>query len=191
MKKKKRNRWDNEKYEEFRTNIESDKINNMKNKILGVKQMVKSKSDINSHTDDLCQIFIEPAKTTFGTKFGKNIKYNYRKQIGNPKPWFNYECQLARKNLRKRRRKFENNRTSANHEKMKVFDKKYKNTLDKNMRLYRKQISLELRNLRKTNSKEYRKILNRGKMKTEPNIPIESLFEYFKNLNETPIEVQH
>jgi hypothetical protein len=78
LKKKKRNRWDNEKYEEFRTNIESDKINNMKNKILGVKQMVKSKSDINSHTDDLCQIFIEPAKTTFGTKFGKNIKYNYR-----------------------------------------------------------------------------------------------------------------
>jgi hypothetical protein len=66
------------------------------------------------------------------------------------------------------RRKFENNRTSANHEKMKVFDKKYENTLDKNMRLYRKQISLELRNLRKSNSKEYRKILNRGKMKTDP-----------------------
>jgi hypothetical protein len=71
---------------------------------------------------------------------------------------------------------------------MKVFDKKYKNTLDKNMRLYRKKISLELRNLRKSNSKEYRKILNRGKMKTEPNITIESLFEYFTNLNETPIE---
>jgi hypothetical protein len=71
---------------------------------------------------------------------------------------------------------------------MKVFDKKYKNTLDKNMRLYRKKISLELRNLRKSNSKEYWKILNRGKMKTEPNITIESLFEYFTNLNETPIE---
>jgi hypothetical protein len=71
---------------------------------------------------------------------------------------------------------------------MKVFDKKYNNALDKNMRLYRKQISLELRNLRKSNSKEYRKILNRGKMKTEPNITIESLFEYFTNLSETPIE---
>ena len=71
---------------------------------------------------------------------------------------------------------------------MKVFDKKYKNTLDKNMRLYRKKISLELRNLRKSNSKEYRKILIRGKTKTEPNITIESLFEYFTNLNETPIE---
>jgi len=47
LKKKKRNRWDNEKYEEFRTNIESDKINKLKNKVLGVKQMVKSKSDIN------------------------------------------------------------------------------------------------------------------------------------------------
>ena len=56
---------------------------------------------------------------------------------------------------------------------MKLFDKKYKNTLDKNMRLYRKKMSLELRNLRKS---EYWKILNRGKTKTEPNIPIESLF---------------
>jgi phosphomevalonate kinase len=115
-------------------------------------------------------------------------KHNYRKQIGNPKPWFNYECQLTRKNLRKRRRKFKNNRTSADHEEMKVFDKKYKNTLDKNMRLYREKMSLEIRNLKKSNSKEYRKILNRGKTKIEPNIPIESLFEYFKNLNETPID---
>ena len=152
--------------------------------------MVKSKSDINSLSDDLCQICIESAKTTFGTKLCKNKKYilNYRKQIRNPKPWFNYECQLARKHLRKRRRKFKNNRTSASHEEMKVFNKKYKNTLDKNMRLYRKKMSLELRNLRKSNSKEYWKILNRGKTETEPNIPIESLFEYFKNLNETPIE---
>jgi len=38
---------------------------------------------------DLCQIFIESAKTTFGTKLCKNKKYNYRKQIGNPKPWLN------------------------------------------------------------------------------------------------------
>ena len=74
LKKKNRNRWDNEKYAEFRTNIESDNINKLKNKILGVKQMIKSKSDINSLADDLCQICIESAKTTFGTKLSKNKK---------------------------------------------------------------------------------------------------------------------
>ena len=68
IEKEKWNRWDNEKYEEFRANIESDKINKLKNKIRGVKQMVKSKSDINSLADDLCQIFMESTKTTFGTK---------------------------------------------------------------------------------------------------------------------------
>jgi len=94
-------------------------MNNLEQTLNRIILMVKSKSDINSHTDDLCHIFIEPAKTTFGTKLCKSIKYNYRKQIGNPKPWFNYECQLARKNLRKRRRKFKNNRTSANHEEYK------------------------------------------------------------------------
>ena len=46
IEKLKRNRWHNEKYAEFRTNIESDKIDKLKNKILGDKQMVKSKSDI-------------------------------------------------------------------------------------------------------------------------------------------------
>ena len=56
------------------------------------------------------------------------------------------------------------------------------------MRLYRKKMSLELCNLRKSNSKEYWTIVNRGKANTEPNIPIESLFEYFKNQSETPIE---
>ena len=35
IEKEKKNRWDNEKYEEFRTNIESDNINKLKNKILG------------------------------------------------------------------------------------------------------------------------------------------------------------
>jgi hypothetical protein len=40
IEREKRNRWDNEKYTEFRTNSESDKINKLKNKILGVKQMV-------------------------------------------------------------------------------------------------------------------------------------------------------
>ena len=74
LKKKKRNRWHNEKYSEFRANIESDKIDKPKNNILGDKQMVKSKSDINSLADDLCQIFIESAKTTFGTKLCKNKK---------------------------------------------------------------------------------------------------------------------
>jgi hypothetical protein len=59
---------------------------------------------------------------------------------------------------------------------MKLFDKKYKITMDKTMRLYRKKMSLELRNLRKSNSKEYWKILERGKTKTETNIQIESLF---------------
>jgi hypothetical protein len=46
IEKEERNRWHNEKYAEFRTNIESDKINKPKNKILGDKQMVKSKNDI-------------------------------------------------------------------------------------------------------------------------------------------------
>ena len=86
------------------------------------------------------------------------------------------------------KRKFRKNRTNDNIEELKIFDKKYKKILDKNMNLYRKKMSKELRNLKSNNPKEYWQILNRGKKKTQPNIPTESLFEYFKELNSTPSE---
>ena len=57
-----------------------------------------------------------------------------------------------KKNLRKRKRKFKDNRTSASHEEIKLFDiKLYKYTEQK----YETKMSLELRNLRKSNCKEY------------------------------------
>jgi len=67
--------------------------------------------------------------------FAKTKNNTIENKFRNSIPWFKYECQLARKNLRKRKRKFKNNRTSANHEEMKLFDKKYKNRRNKNMRL--------------------------------------------------------
>ena len=56
------------------------------------------------------------------------------------------------------------------------------------MNIYRKKMSKELRNLKSNDPKEYCQILNRGKKKTQSNIPIKSLLEYFKELNSTPNE---
>jgi hypothetical protein len=41
----------------------------------------------------------------------------------------------------------------------------------------------ELKTLRSKNPKEYWKILNKGQKKKQPNISIDVLYEFFKNLN--------
>jgi hypothetical protein len=48
---------------------------------------------------------------------------------------------------------------------------------------YRNKITKQLRNLRTNNPKEYWKILNSGRHKKQPNISIENLLQFFKNLN--------
>jgi hypothetical protein len=44
----------------------------------------------------------------------------------------------------------------------------------------------ELKNLKTSDPKEYWKILNRGREKKQPDIPMEDLFNFFKNLNKAP-----
>ena len=47
-------------------------------------------------------------------------------------------------------------------------------------------LSKQLRNLRTDNPKEYWKILNSGRHKQQPNISIENLLQFKKNLNGAP-----
>jgi hypothetical protein len=65
-------------------------------------------------------------------------------------------------------------------------EKHYKNTLDKNSKNYRKKMREELKYLKTSDPKEYWKILNRGREKKQPDIPMEDLFNFFKNLNTAP-----
>ena len=43
-----------------------------------------------------------------------------------------------------------------------------------------------MKNIRTKDPKEFWKILNQGKRKTQPNISLQKLFEFFKNLNTAP-----
>jgi hypothetical protein len=65
-------------------------------------------------------------------------------------------------------------------------EKDYKRTLDKTQRKYRQNLCRRLKNMRTKDPKEFWKILNQGKRKTQPNISLQKLFEFFKNLNTAP-----
>ena len=65
-------------------------------------------------------------------------------------------------------------------------EKKYNRTLDKTQKKYRQNLCKRLTNMSTKHPKEFWKILNQGKRKTRPNISLQKLFEFFKNLNTAP-----
>ena len=60
--------------------------------------------------------------------------------------------------------------------------------MNRNIKKYRKNVRNDMKNMKTTNSKEYWKILNGGSRKKQPNISIEKLYDFFKNLNQENIE---
>jgi hypothetical protein len=69
---------------------------------------------------------------------------------------------------------------------MKKAGKEYKKKIDANINIHRKEMSRKIKNLRSNNSKEYWNILRQGTNKKQPNISIDSLFEFFRNINKAP-----
>ena len=51
--------------------------------------------------------------------------------------------------------------------------------MDANIKMRRKEMSRKIKTLRSNNSKEYWNILRQGTNKKQPNILIDSLFEFF------------
>jgi hypothetical protein len=58
--------------------------------------------------------------------------------------------------------------------------------MEANIKMHRKEMSRRIKNLRSNNSKEYWNILRQGTNKKQPNISIDSLFEFFRNINKAP-----
>jgi hypothetical protein len=66
---------------------------------------------------------------------------------------------------------------------MKRAEKEYQKKIDANIKMHRKEMSRKIKNLRSNNSKEYWNILRQDINKKQPNISIDSLFKFFRNIN--------
>ena len=169
-------KWDNTKCLTFQDNVDKENLNGLYNELTNSISENITKDNINASVKKLCDIFVDSAQTTFGTY--KNKRKNLNRKPKGDKPWFNYECKFARKNYRKLKRKFKKERTETLKQNVTEAEKHYKNTLDKNSKNYRKKMREELKNLKTSDPKEYWKILNRGREKKQPDIPMEDLFNF-------------
>jgi hypothetical protein len=115
------------------------------------------------------------------------VKHIGKKKLGKLKKyWFNDDCHFERRNFRKRKRIFQKSRTNENFDDFKIAEKRYKKVMDEAILDHRRKLSREINNLKSSNSREFWKLLKKGKTREQPNIPIDKLFEFFKTLNEKP-----
>ena len=97
------------------------------------------------------------------------------------KPWFNYECKVARQNYRKLKRKLKIKRTEALKQDVVEVEKRYKKTLDKHSKIYRADMRKKIKKLKTSDPKEYWKLLNKGRDRKQPNIhPFGRLIQVFQ-----------
>lgn len=182
-------KWDASKHTAFNNNIDKEKLNGLYNEIVNTLIDDIDKDKVNSFVSELCNLLIDSAKTTFGTHKYKTRPDTCNKKPKGDKPWFNYECKVARQNYRKLKRKLKIKRTEALKQDVAEAEKRYKKTLDKHSKIYRADMRKKIKKLKTSDPKEYWKLLNKGRDRKQPNIPLGDLFKFFKNLNKAPDEL--
>ena len=100
-----------------------------------------------------------------------------------PKPWFDDSCKESRKKYRSAKNRYKHTKTTADLVSMRNSSRVYKRCIRRSVVKHRRTEANRIRNLKTTNPKEYWKILNGNKSKTDVKVSLDDLMEHFKNLN--------
>ncbi|KAK3099742.1 hypothetical protein FSP39_008878 [Pinctada imbricata] len=175
-------KWDNEKCEEFIGNLNNDRIGEVMNNLNTLEIENLTETSMNQIVSNVCDIMTDAAKKTFGLS---HRRANFRKKNTKMKPWFENDCKMARKRFRKSQRKYKHIRTEENRKEMNLNAKAYKSIMNKSIKKHRKEIKNKMKTLKSKNPKEYWKLIKEKPNKQQGNISIETLYDFFKTLNES------
>ena len=100
-----------------------------------------------------------------------------------PKPWFDDSCKESRKIYKSAKNRYKHTKTTADLVSMRNSSRVYKRCIRRSVVKHRRTEANRIRNLKTTNPKEYWKILNGNKSKTDVKVSLDDLMEHFKNLN--------
>ena len=133
----------------------------------------------------MSRLLTTAAKQTFGLK----SKRNAQTQQGNPnnltyfsnKSWFTKTCHRFRKKYHAAKKQHNQLRTLRNYTHLKNMSRKYKQSLDHAINQHRSLMQTNIKHLRKNNSKEFWKIINKDKKKdTNIQANLDELFYHFR-----------
>ena len=175
-------KWDIDKSNIFLENIDPDRIANLTRTLNDANPDTYNENFINNSVETLCKIITDAAADTFGTFVPKRNKY----QNSNNKPWFNRDCKEARQKYRKSKRIYRRNKNTEARQDMNLKAKQYKKIMNKFIREHKNKMKEKNDKLKSNNPREFWKIINDNQRKNcSSNIDLTTLFDYFKDLNET------
>ena len=151
-----------------------------------------SQIEIDIYAQDLCDIYILPAKLCGMEKAYRQNTVTKVKKIHLDKPWFDKEC--AKSHLQKyfrAKKRLKTTRSIEIQSELRNISKAYKRKIRSTSKKYYKSLNRKLRNLGSSNSKEFWNIINKecSDSTKDNNIALESFFEHFKNLSKDDSDI--
>ena len=174
--------WDCDKAHLFEANCDRLKIQSISDQLECMSHNSISKTEIDTVVKDIECLFQTTSNATFGTKKIKNSN-----TTNNNKPWYNFECKAARNTYHKIRKLY--NKYKSEHYKnlLKTVSKSYKTTINRSIKRYKNEKIEKLRRLKKSDPKEFWRILNDDKSKHEASATLDDLYNFFKELNQPEV----
>ncbi|CAC5408661.1 unnamed protein product [Mytilus coruscus] len=176
-------KWKHEKILEFKGNINTDEVDELFSRLLEKSENldVVDQNCINVIVDDVTNILLKPAKKTFGVHVNMS---KYENNNNNNKDWFNKDCIKSRQAYRKSLRLFKHYGSNVFKQRLRNSEKHYKKTMSDSIRLFNFDFRQKMKKLRTKNPREFWKLLNVKKKTVNNEIDLQSLFHFFKDMNE-------
>ena len=190
-------KWDNEKKTEYQLNTDTNKINEIINKLSSLNRNASSKEEIDDISKHLQNIVIDAAKITGMCKQRSN---KIAKKNKTNKPWFDATCKKSKQNYLKAKKSLPHEPSQNCSPRLKVLAKEHKRIIRATKRKYTNKINMVLKKMKSTNPGEYWRIINNGNKNNKMgNISLPTLFSFFQELNKNksntnsvnPITVSH
>ena len=180
-------RWNFDKIKDFKDNIDSNQVNNLLSSILLNSENIVNieQTNVDDFVYDVTNILLESARKTFGVySVSSHVK---EKRMS--KDWFDKNCKKARQDYRKSLRLYKHYGSNIFKERLKHSERVYKVTMDNSIRNFNEKLKQQMKSIRNRNPREFWKILNQKKNKVNSDLDIQTLFDFFKEINKNTNDV--
>jgi hypothetical protein len=136
---------------------------------------------IDDIVSDLQNIFVNTAKYTFGYKSNEQRSTDLNKN-----PWFDNTCKEKRDEFRRVRDKYRFDQSDGTKEELNLKETAIRRQMNSSFKKFQENNAAIISETSKNDTKKMWKILNNmnGCKKENVDIPIDNLYEYFKDVNE-------
>ena len=173
--------WEESKKHLFFENVDQSKIQELIDRIDNVTTV--QRNDVNDFMNEIENIFENAKNASFASV---EINGTYAGSISKDKLWFSSDCRSARKKYHLAKRIYKYNRTQENYNQLLNNSKKYKKELNKSIVKHKRATRKKVREMRQKSPNDYWRYINSlNSKKSKSDIKLDTLYDFFKNLNNT------